>query len=200
MIERLLETDNIVAVAIETPDTPIRDRARTMVRTSLRTLLADKLGTAETTIQLISHPGRPIRLASPWSHVGLSVSHEPGRSAMAINVDGPIGIDLLHLGPPLPDIALLSRDYLGPLASTELAALAPERQQAGFARAWCRFEAKLKCLGLPRHRKPGWQHVRSPICQCRPVGLPPSPRRTNGTDRASTNRLIAPLLSPPKKQ
>jgi 4'-phosphopantetheinyl transferase len=173
MIERLLETDNIVAVAIETPDTPIRDRARTMVRTSLRTLLADKLGTAETTIQLISHPGRPIRLASPWSHVGLSVSHEPGRSAMAINVDGPIGIDLLHLGPPLPDIALLSRDYLGPLASTELAALAPERQQAGFARAWCRFEAKLKCLGLPLSEWSPAQEARLAACSLTDLPMPP---------------------------
>lgn len=173
MIERLLETDNIVAVAIETPETPIRDRARAMVRSTLRTLLADKLGTAETTIQLISHPGCPIRLALPWSHVGLSVSHEPGRSAMAINVDGPIGIDLLRLGPALPDIALLSRDYLGPLASAELAALAPARQQIGFARAWCRFEAGLKCLGLPLSEWSPTLEARLGACSLSDLPMPP---------------------------
>ena len=173
MIERLLETGNIVAVTIETPDTPIRDRARTLVRTILPTLLADKLGTAEAAIQLISHPGCPLRLAPPWSHVGLSVSHEPGRSAMAINVDGPIGIDLLRLGPALPDIALLSRDYLGPVASAELAALAPERQQIGFARTWCRFEAKLKCLGLSLSEWSPALESRLATCSLTDLPMPP---------------------------
>lgn len=149
MMERLLDTDRVVVATIETPETRLRDRARSLVRATLQTVLAEKLGAVEETIRLISQPGHPIRLAPPWSHVGISVSHEAGLSIMAIHLGGAIGIDLLHLDTPLPDITTLSRDYLGPEVSTELAVLATERQQAAFAPAWCRFEAKLKCLGLP---------------------------------------------------
>lgn len=149
MMRRLLATDRMLAAAIPTPETQRRDRARSMVRSEIGRALAEKLGAGEGTIPLISQPGHPIRLAPPWSHVGISVSHEAGLSVMAIRLDGPIGIDLLRLGPAIPDIPALSRDYLGPAMSDEIAAQAMDRQGAAFARAWCRFEAKLKCLGLP---------------------------------------------------
>lgn len=173
MMDRLLETDKILAVAIETPATRLRERARSMVRTKMRTLLADKLGAAAGTFRLISQPGHPIRLAPPWSHVGLSVSHEPGCSVMAIHLDGPIGIDLLRLGTPLPDIAAVSRDYLGPAATAALAALAGDRQQTEFARAWCRFEAKLKCLGLPLSEWSPAQEARLAACSLTDLPMPP---------------------------
>lgn len=149
MTGRLLATDNIVVMAIATPEPHRRDLARSMIRAELCTTLAEMLGCAKNAIQLISQPGHPIRLAPPWSHVGISVSHESGLSVVAIHLGGAVGIDLLRLGQPLPDIPALSRDYLGPVASMALASLASERQQAAFALAWCRFEAKLKCLGLP---------------------------------------------------
>lgn len=148
-MERLLETDRIVVATIAPPKTRLRDHARSLVRATLQTVLAEKLGAAEETIRLISQPGHPIRLAPPWSHVGISVSHEDGLSMMAIHLGGAIGIDLLRLDSPLPDIPALSRDYLGPVVSAALAALTTDQQQAAFARDWCRFEAKLKCLGLP---------------------------------------------------
>jgi len=172
-MDKLLETDQIVAVAIETPATPLRDRARSLVRATMRSLLADKLGAAEETIQLISRPGQPIRLAPPWSHVGLSVSHEAGRSVMAIHLGGAIGIDLLRLGAPVPDIPALSGDYLGPVASAALNAQAGDRQQIEFARAWCRFEAKLKCLGLPLSEWTPALENRLAACSLTDLPMPP---------------------------
>jgi len=173
MMERLLDTDKIVVATIATPETRLRDRARSMVRATLQTLLAEKLGTAAETIRLISQPGHPMRLAPPWSHVGISVSHEAGLSMMAIHLGGAIGIDLLHFDAPLPDIPALSRDYLGPVASAELAALATERQQKAFAQAWCRFEAKLKCLGLPLSEWTPAVESRMAACSLTDLPMPP---------------------------
>lgn len=173
MIEKLLETDSLVVAAIKTPETPLRDHARMLVRSTLRRLLAEKLGTDEANIPLVSHPGHPIRLPPPWSHIGLSVSHEPGRSLIAINLGGPIGIDLLRHRPCLQDIPLLSRDYLGPATAADLARLPAERQPTAFARAWCRLEAALKCLGLPLSEWTPEQESQRAACTVTDLALAP---------------------------
>ncbi|HJV93860.1 MAG TPA: 4'-phosphopantetheinyl transferase superfamily protein, partial [Azonexus sp.] len=87
-------------------------------------------------------------LAPPWQDVGISVSHEPGLSLAVIHRAGPVGIDLLRLDSPLPDLDQLARDYLGPATAAALAALPATQRQAAFAGAWCRLEAGLKCLGM----------------------------------------------------
>ena len=130
-------------VAVDTPDTPIRETARQQVRDVLREILGD--------VELISRPGQPIRVAGQVKTPGISVSHEAGLSLVAVHFGGPVGIDLLRM-PEYPDwraeLLTLAVDYLGPIIARQIAALPPIEQLACFASAWTRHEARLKCLGL----------------------------------------------------
>ncbi|MDP3538040.1 MAG: 4'-phosphopantetheinyl transferase superfamily protein [Azonexus sp.] len=134
---------------VKTPETTQRDIARQLVRQAIRTALAKLLAVDEESISLISSPGQPIRLTAPWDHVGISVSHEPGLSLAAINLAGPVGIDLLRVGVPLAEIDALARDYLGPTEAIAIASTPLAQRQMAFALAWARLEARLKCLALP---------------------------------------------------
>jgi 4'-phosphopantetheinyl transferase len=133
---------------LATPDTPQRAEARRLVRAALRETLAELLSVAPERLPLLSVPGQPLRLGAPWENIGLSVSHEPGLSLFAINLAGPLGVDLLRVAALPADLAPLARDYLGPAAAEQLAALAPAARRQAFAVAWTQFEASLKCLGL----------------------------------------------------
>lgn len=134
---------NLLIVAVDTPNTLIRDAARQQVRQVLRELLTDEA--------LVSLPGQAIRLARPGSKTGISVSHEAGLSLVAVNYAGPVGIDLVR---PLdsPDwresIPTLAQDYLGPRVAQHLASFPAVEQMRYFAEAWTQHEARLKCLGL----------------------------------------------------
>ncbi|HXE40807.1 MAG TPA: 4'-phosphopantetheinyl transferase superfamily protein [Azonexus sp.] len=145
----MLAADGLLVIAVRTPDTPHRDAARHLVRQTLGKTLGEMLAVDEHSLSLLSQPGQGIRLAPPWQDIGISVSHEPGLSLAAIHRAGPVGIDLLRLGPPLPDLDRLARDYLGPFTVAALAALPATQRQPAFAGAWCRLEAGLKCLGTP---------------------------------------------------
>jgi len=136
-------------LSVTTPATPLRAEARRIVRAALRQALASLLPADADDISLISSPGLPALLAAPWDGVGLSVSHEAGRSVAAINLNGAVGIDLLRLGEALPDIALLSRDYLGPHIAAYITGISAVERQTAFARSWTAHEASLKCLALP---------------------------------------------------
>jgi len=160
-------TQELLVVAIDTPDTPIRDTARQLVRTVLREILGD--------VELVSAPGQPIRLARPDSPLSISVSHETGLSVLAIRRSGPVGIDLLRL-PDNPDwkaqIPVLARDYLGPQIAQRIAHLPPAEQMAHFARAWAEHEASLKCRGLPLEEwSPALVEKLSP-CRVRQLVMP----------------------------
>lgn len=144
-----MAADNLHILTIETPETPFRGNARLLVRQALHAALVKLLAVDEADISLISTPGLSVRLAPPWEHIGISLSHEPGLSLAAIHLAGPVGIDLMRLGKPLPDIERLARDYLGPAAAAAIAGQAGEKQQSGFAQAWVCHEARLKCLALP---------------------------------------------------
>lgn len=136
-------TQELLVIAIDTPDTPIRDTARQLVRTVLREILGD--------VELVSTPGQPIRLARPDSPLNISVSHETGLSVLAIRRSGPVGIDLLR-PPNNPDwqaqIPTLARDYLGPTIAQKIARLPQAEQKEMFTRSWTEHEARLKCRGL----------------------------------------------------
>jgi 4'-phosphopantetheinyl transferase len=134
--------------AIETPETPLRDSARRIVRTALRETLDRLLPVEDESPELISVPGQPIRLAPPWAGIGLSVSHEPGLSLLAINLDGPVGVDLARVAEIPDDIGAVTRDYLGPNTARALGELPSGQRQYAFAQAWTRFEARLKCQAL----------------------------------------------------
>lgn len=144
----LVVADGLLVIAVRTPETPHRDAARQLVRQALNKTLGELLAVDERSLSLLSQPGQGIRLAPPWQDVGISVSHEPGLSLAAIRRAGPVGIDLMRLGPPLPDLDQLARDYLDPATAAALAALPATQRQPAFARAWCRLEAGLKCLGM----------------------------------------------------
>lgn len=133
---------------IETPETPLRESARRIVRAALHETLVSLLPAACESPVLISVPGQPVRLAPPWSDIGLSVSHEAGLSLLAINLDGPVGVDLLRVAAIPADIDAVARDYLGPDTARTLAMLPTEQRPQFFARAWTRFEARLKCQAL----------------------------------------------------
>lgn len=151
MAAPLLATDGLHVLTITTPKTRFRESARLIARQALRAALARLLAVKEGEISLISAPGTPIRLAAPWEHVGISVSHEPELSLAAIHLGGSVGIDLMRLGAPIADIGPLARDYLGPNESLAIASHAADARQLAFAKAWTRLEARLKCLTLPLH-------------------------------------------------
>ncbi|HEY3432986.1 MAG TPA: 4'-phosphopantetheinyl transferase superfamily protein [Rhodocyclaceae bacterium] len=144
----------LLVAAITTPNTQDRTQARRLVRSALVELLAAKLGCDRADIQLIDQPGQAVRLALPrdkGKSLGVSISHEPGLSLLAINLHGPIGIDLMQCpeAPPWQtEIPQLARDYLGPDIARELANLPPQAQALLFAKYWTQQEARLKCLGL----------------------------------------------------
>jgi len=144
----LAEAPGLHLRCLKTPETPLRESARRIVRGALRETLANLLPAEGESLALISVPGQPIRLAPPWTDVGLSVSHEPGLSLFAINLDGPVGVDLLRIAALPADIDAVARDYLGLGTARTLAGLASGHQQHAFARAWTRFEACLKCEAL----------------------------------------------------
>jgi 4'-phosphopantetheinyl transferase len=158
---------NLLIVAVDTENTPIRDAARRQVRQVLRELLGDQ--------ELVSLPGQAIRLANPGSKTGISVSHEAGLSLVAVNYAGPVGIDLMR---PLASadwreqIPTLAHDYLGPDIARKLASLPHAMQLQHFAEAWTQHEARLKCLGLGLQE---WQPAlaqRLSTCRVEPLVLP----------------------------
>ena len=134
---------NLLLVAVDTPNTAIRDVARQQVRQILGKLLGEE--------ELLSSPGQAISVARPGSKTGISVSHEAGLSLVAVNFAGPVGIDLVR---PLdsPDwreqIPALAQDYLGQRVAQHLASFPAAEQMRYFAEAWTQHEARLKCLGL----------------------------------------------------
>ena len=136
------EAQDLLIVGIDTPDMPIRDTARRLVRDALREILGD--------VELVSAPGQPIRLAQPDSTISISVSHENGLSLLAVRRSGPVGIDLLRI-PDGPDwqaqMPRLALDYLGPKIAERIAGLPHEKQMTQFAQAWTEHEARLKCRG-----------------------------------------------------
>lgn len=149
-LEELVAQPRLLIATVDTPSTAKRDFARRRVRAALGDLLARRLGVPRETIRFVAQPGQPIRLAPPYAQIGLSVSHEAGLSLLAIDLAGPVGIDLLLPSELASDeIRRLANDYLGP-ASTQRIAARPVAERAGaFASAWTAHEAALKCLGLP---------------------------------------------------
>lgn len=172
MVTTLRAVGGLHILALPTPESPLRDGARLIVRQALREALAKLLAVEEESIFLICSPGAPIRLAPPWSRIGISVSHEPGLSLAAINLHGPVGIDLMQLSKPLPDIEILARDYLGPVATFAITSQPPKKRHQAFALAWTRLEACLKCLALPLNEWTPELDARLATCSIKELAMP----------------------------
>jgi 4'-phosphopantetheinyl transferase len=140
----------LLVISVETPDSPLRDTARTQVRGALREVLGLQLGCAPEAVNLLSVPGQALRVELPGhtiSAIGLSASHEAGFSVAAIRQGGPVGIDIMRIAPAF-DWQAVARDYLGPQAWHRIASQPELDQPQAFACEWTRLEAGLKCLGI----------------------------------------------------
>lgn len=149
--QQLLAEPSLLIATVDTAKTAKRETVRQLVRRAAGEILALRLPGRAAPIQLLSKPGLPLRLAPPDQSIGISFSHEAGCSLIAINLNGPIGADLLQT-PENPawqrEILSLANDYLGPEIAAQLARQSVPEQARHFATAWTQHEARLKCLGL----------------------------------------------------
>lgn len=164
--------DRLLVLGIETPDSTLRDAARTIVGRVARQLLGAILACCPDAVPLRSGPGQPLCVDWPGRPIGLSVSHEAGLSLLAINLQGAVGVDLMRLDQRFDwasDWQPVAHDYLGRDASAAIAAAPAERRQNLFAEQWTALEAALKCNGLPLSE---WDAVRArSLRRCRTVAL-----------------------------
>ena len=136
-------------LSVPTPNTSIREDARLRIREALKARLRELLGSSGNDAVLLSMPGQAVCLAAPLAHIGLSISHETGFSVAAINLAGPVGIDVMRLRTALPDLGALALDYLGQAVYDAIQQHPAVARPEVFARAWTAHEACLKCLRLP---------------------------------------------------
>lgn len=132
--------DGLLAILVSTAGAgAARDAARRQIRLATREALAAALRVPASDIEIISTPGTAPRvlLTGRESGIGCSFSHEADYSLAAINLQGPIGADLMYVQ-DIPDWPTVARDYLGPKA----AAL---RTPAEYTQLWTQREAALKC-------------------------------------------------------
>jgi 4'-phosphopantetheinyl transferase len=120
-----------------------RDAARRQIRLVAREALAAVLRVPVDAIAIVSSPGTPPRilLAGAQSRIGCTFSYEGHHALAAINLQGPIGADIMRIQ-DLPDWQTVARDYLGPAAAAALQSAA-DRPRA-YTKAWTRREAALK--------------------------------------------------------
>jgi 4'-phosphopantetheinyl transferase len=77
-----------------------------------------------------------------------SVSHSGGTVAVAIGLDGPVGIDVEEIGQHDPaELERLAVDVLAPEEQTALAQLTGRDRERGFLTYWTRKEALVKATG-----------------------------------------------------
>lgn len=158
-----------------------RPEARLAIRRALREVLAELAGVPAEAVLIGSGPGRapavefaaPARIAAP----GISISHDGVLSLAAINLRGPVGVDLM-IEQDIPDWRAVAADYLGPAEPSRLAGYPAHLRAGELAQAWTRREARLKYLGLQltewsAHCPAGEERIAS-----RSVALPPGYRGT----------------------
>jgi 4'-phosphopantetheinyl transferase len=158
--------EGVIVIALATEGERSRTDARAQIRLAVRQMLGPLLGLTPEQIILNSMPGHapviaidadgaPVQGSGSGSRcsIGLSISHEAGLSLAAINLHGPIGVDLMRVpqasgSDNWNDLLLLARDYLAPACAAALVDVAPQLRHSAFASAWTAHEASLKCRGL----------------------------------------------------
>lgn len=174
-VEALLSAQALTVISVPMPATTSRVLARQCIREALRETIAAVLGQPADSVVLRSQPGHAVEVDSPWMPLQVSVSHMPGLSVAAIGRQARLGIDVMPVGMGLkdmPDWPRVARDYLGPAVARQLHRTPPALRAAAFAEAWTRFEACLKCRGLPLTEwTPALAH-QGDACQVRGLDLP----------------------------
>lgn len=130
--------------ALPLPVSLPRTEARAHVRQAARAYIATRLGCTPDAVQLQTTPGQAPQVVG--RAVGLSFSHEPGCSLVAVHWDGPVGVDLMQVALP-DDWAVLTRDYLGAAVARRLADTAAVQRTQAFSQAWTELEAGFKLRG-----------------------------------------------------
>jgi len=165
--QRPARTAQAFVLALALPPSLPRPQARQALRQALLEALAQRLGVAAAALRLETPPGLAPQLRG-YGGIGISFSHEAGLSLAAVNLLGPVGVDLLLDAPAPPDWQTVARDYLGPQA------LATMRAQ-DFGPAWAAHEARLKFHGqaLSEWRPSMAEAAWLAACQCHALRLPP---------------------------
>jgi len=159
--------------------------ARRRIRVALREALARLTGVPAEDIGIESVPGHAPSVqfegarrgraagAGTRAHAapGIAITHDGALSLAAINLHGPVGIDLMQVH-DVPDLDILARDYLGPAVTAQLDAIAPAERAAAFARAWTEREARLKCRGLQLAEWTAVSDRQTAGCRCMSLALP----------------------------
>jgi len=140
--------DGLYVLTLSTSSGQQRDPARAQIRAAVRAALSQLLSIPAQQINIRSVPGSAPQIEAAGRQIGCSFSHEEGLSLAALNLHGPIGVDLMKIQ-AIPDWESVARDYLGPQTCEALRACRPEDRPRAFAQAWTAHEARLKCLGLP---------------------------------------------------
>jgi 4'-phosphopantetheinyl transferase len=145
-LQRIAE--GLYVLAVHTSSGQQRDPARAQLREAVRTALASLPSVPPEQITIHATPGSAPHIDAAGRKVGCSFSHEDGLSLAALNLHGPVGIDLMKVQ-DIPDWESVARDYLGPETCAALSACRPQDRPRAFAQAWTAHEARLKCQGLP---------------------------------------------------
>ena len=136
--------DGVLAIGIEAAMT--RMDARLCIRSAIGEAVAQWLGICPDGIRVESRPGRAPRLLLPGRAAGLAISHDDGISLAAIQLHGPVGIDVMRVV-AVPDWFAVASDYLGPQVASRLAACPEAQRPLALAQAWTAREAALKHVG-----------------------------------------------------
>lgn len=133
-----------VVLALHLPVSLPRSEARAQVRQAACAYIATRLGCAPDAVPLQTRPGQAPQVVGRT--FGVSFSHEPGCSLVAVHWDGPVGVDLMQVALP-DDWAVLARDYLGAAVARRLAGTAAAQRAQAFSQAWTEREAGFKLRG-----------------------------------------------------
>lgn len=123
-----------------------RDGRRFLARRhALRKLLADDLGCAPESVEIISEPlGRP-RLAT--SSLSFNLAHSGAMALIGVHGSGQIGVDLERIR-PVPEMRAIVRNHFTSSEADEWRSAGSEERHAAFLGTWTRKEAVAKAVGL----------------------------------------------------
>jgi 4'-phosphopantetheinyl transferase len=91
--------------------------------------------------------GKPALADDTSPTVDFNMSHSGQLALYAFSDAGAVGVDVEVARRPTDEVAIAAR-VLGASEAARLRALDPETRRREFLRAWTRYEAELKCLGI----------------------------------------------------